>query len=82
MNKTHLIPLIPLFLGVICFGAYTIIGSGVSPDGSLAEPFYLLPLGWFFFLSATLLAFIIGVRTLLKHDAETSTTTAPTEEKK
>ncbi|WP_431026988.1 DUF3955 domain-containing protein [Lysinibacillus sp. LZ02] len=47
--KKYLIASTPIFLGVLCFIAYTMIGSSVAPDGTLEEPFFLIPIGFFFF---------------------------------
>lgn len=44
------------FLGIICFASYFIIGATVLEDGTLNEPFALLPMGYFFvFVSIVLL---------------------------
>lgn len=42
--------LIAMIACVCCFVAYNLIGSYVAPDGTLVEPFYLIPLAWLFFL--------------------------------
>jgi hypothetical protein len=38
---------LPFVPGICCFVVYTLIGSDVAPDGTLLEPFFLIPLGWF-----------------------------------
>jgi len=35
---------------IICFVAYNIIGAEVLPDGTLVEPFALIPIGYIFIL--------------------------------
>lgn len=35
---------------IICFIAYNVIGSEVLPDGTLVEPFALIPIGYIFIL--------------------------------
>ena len=35
---------------LICFIAYTVIGAKVLPDGTLVEPFALIPIGYIFVL--------------------------------
>lgn len=45
MKKKYLIAIIPFILGISCFGIYNIIGSHIAPDGTLVEPFFLLPIG-------------------------------------
>ena len=46
MKKIYLIAIIPFILGIGCFVTYNAIGAEISPDGTLIEPFALLPLGW------------------------------------
>lgn len=48
--KKYLLNLIPFILTGLCFVAYNLIGSEVLPDGTLSEPFFLIPISWFFFL--------------------------------
>lgn len=50
MKKKYLLASTPIFLGVLCLIASTIIGSRVAPDGTLIEPFFLIPLSYFFVL--------------------------------
>jgi hypothetical protein len=53
-----------LMLGALgCIIAFNVIGSEVSEDGTLVEPFFLIPLAWLLFLTGGMLAiatFIIG----------------------
>ncbi|MGE7024527.1 DUF3955 domain-containing protein [Solibacillus cecembensis] len=56
MKMKYVIASTPILLGVICFIAYTIIGSNVAADGKLEEPFFLLPIG--------LLLFFLGIVSL------------------
>lgn len=55
--KKYLLTLISFIIGIGCFIAYNIIGSEVAPDGTLIEPFGLIPIGYLFFF--------IGIITLL-----------------
>ena len=48
--KKYLLNLIPFILTALCFVAYNLIGSEVLPDGTLSEPFFLIPISWFLFL--------------------------------
>jgi len=48
-------------LSISSFVIYNISDSYVDGNGVLVEPFYLLPIGYLFFLSALIL-FIIGKR--------------------
>ena len=43
------------FLGIVCFVSYYIIGARVLEDGTLDEPFALLPIGFFFVFFAIVL---------------------------
>lgn len=53
MKKIYFPPILLLVIGIICFLTYGIIGSHVALDGTLVEPFGLIPLGW--------LCIIIGI---------------------
>lgn len=44
--------------GSLCFWLHREIGSHVDAKGFLHEPFWLLPMGWFFFLSG--LSFLVA----------------------
>lgn len=41
--KKYLLNLIPFIIAGICFLAYNVIGSEVLADGTLSEPFFLIP---------------------------------------
>ncbi|SCC54196.1 Uncharacterized protein BC0861_05732 [Bacillus mobilis] len=47
-EKKYLLASSPIFLGVLCIIMFNIIGSEVKPDGTLVEPFYLIPLAYLF----------------------------------
>ena len=52
-----------IIAGLGCFVAFSVIGSEVAEDGTLVEPFFLIPLAWLLFLTGGMLAiatFIIG----------------------
>jgi hypothetical protein len=55
---------IALMLGAFgCIIAFEAIGSEVTEDGTLVEPFYLIPIAWLLFLTAVVLViatFIVG----------------------
>jgi len=44
--KKYLLFLIPCIAGLVCFVSYSIIGSEVASDGTLLEPFFLIPIGF------------------------------------
>ena len=52
--KKYRLSLILLLIGVGCFAAFNIIGSSVSADGMLIEPFGLIPIGYTFILLSIL----------------------------
>ncbi|MGM9532276.1 DUF3955 domain-containing protein [Intestinibacter sp.] len=53
-----LLTLIPFCLFAICLIAYSIIGSRVLADGTLDEPFFLIPIAWLFFLIGILMVVV------------------------
>ena len=48
MMKKNILNLIPFIATVVCIIVYNFIGSEVLADGTLVEPFYLIPIGWLF----------------------------------
>lgn len=48
--KKYLLNVIPFIIVGICFLAYNVIGSEVLADGTLSEPFYLIPMAYLFVL--------------------------------
>lgn len=48
--KKNILNIIPFLLAGGCIIAYNIIGSEVLSDGTLVEPFYLIPTAWLFFV--------------------------------
>ncbi len=42
--------LVSALAAIICFIAYNVIGAKVLPDGTLVEPFALIPIGYIFVL--------------------------------
>ncbi|MEG1004558.1 MAG: DUF3955 domain-containing protein [Clostridium sp.] len=47
--KKNILNLIPFMITIGCIIAFNIIGSKVLSDGTLVEPFYLIPIGYLFF---------------------------------
>ncbi len=41
--KKYLVSLISIFISIVCIITYDIIGSEVLADGTLVEPFFLIP---------------------------------------
>ena len=52
------VAIISFFASLACLVTYAVIGSSVTPDGRLVEPFYLIPLAWLFLLSGIAFAAI------------------------
>ena len=45
-----------------CVVAFEIIGSSVNEDGTLVEPFFLIPIAWLLFATGV----ILGIATFIK----------------
>jgi hypothetical protein len=50
---------------VLCWGAFALIGSTVEPDGTLREPFVLVPIGWLFLFAAVVVGAVYLVSALM-----------------
>ncbi|CEI72440.1 MULTISPECIES: DUF3955 domain-containing protein [Romboutsia] len=46
--KKYILNLIPFIISIGCFVSFNFIGSEVAPDGTLVEPFFLIPIGYLF----------------------------------
>ena len=51
--------------GLACHTTYNAIGSYVADDGTLVEPFALIPIGFLFYVIAALSAVVVAVLHLL-----------------
>ncbi|MGH4121503.1 MAG: DUF3955 domain-containing protein [Clostridium sp.] len=60
MKKKYL-TLIPFIIGGGCMIAYSIIGSEVAPDGTLLEPFYLIPMSFLFLAIGIILVLSVSI---------------------
>ena len=49
-----------------CIVAFEVIGSEVAEDGTLVEPFFLIPIAWLLFLTGGMLAIATFIRGRLK----------------
>ncbi|MBE7106758.1 DUF3955 domain-containing protein [Bacillus cereus] len=63
--KKYILSLIPLILGVGCLVSFNTIGSKVATDGTLVEPFYLLPIGYLF-ISISVISLLVNLLPLMK----------------
>ena len=68
MKKIYWIAIIPLALGIGCFITYNVIGAEIATDGTLVEPFILLPIGWGLIAIGLACSIILSARSLLDRD--------------
>ncbi|MCU5181891.1 DUF3955 domain-containing protein [Bacillus toyonensis] len=69
MKKIYVLAFISILLGAICMVSYLVMGSSVEPNGTLTEPFFLIPLSIVFSgIAALLLLAIISVIKKVKHN--------------
>ncbi|PEJ24651.1 DUF3955 domain-containing protein [Bacillus pseudomycoides] len=64
--KKYILTLIPFILGVGCVVSYNTIGSKVASDGTLVEPFYLLPMGYSFLAIGIISLFVSKMKKVNK----------------
>ena len=55
-----------LLAGLGCLVAFSLIGSTVTEDGTLEEPFFLIPIAWLLFLAAGVLAIATFIKSRVK----------------
>jgi hypothetical protein len=55
-----------MIAGLSCMVAFSIIGSSVADDGTLVEPFFLIPIAWLFFLSGGILGIAVFIKNRTK----------------
>lgn len=51
-----------ILAGLGCVIAYSVIGSSVAEDGTLVEPFFLIPIAWILILSGGMLAIALFIK--------------------
>ncbi len=64
--KKYLIAATPILLGIICFTVKAIIGSEVAPNGTLIEPFFLIPVGFLLFFMGIILLLFVAIFSTVK----------------
>ncbi|PFN23189.1 DUF3955 domain-containing protein [Bacillus cereus] len=70
MKNKFLLASSPIFLGVLCIIMFNMIGSEVKPDGTLVEPFFLLPLAYVFvFIGIIAILFVAILSVFRKNKA-------------
>ncbi|MGN1033845.1 MAG: DUF3955 domain-containing protein [Intestinibacter sp.] len=58
MRMKKLLTVLPFCCFAICLITYSVIGSRVLADGTLDEPFFLIPIAWLFFFIGILMVVI------------------------
>lgn len=66
MKNKYLFAATPILLGILCIIIYGMIGSRVEPDGTLVEPFFLIPISFLFVFSGIISLIITGITSILK----------------
>lgn len=66
MKKIYLFPITFFCIGIGCFITYNIIGSYIAPDGTLVEPFALIPIGYIMIAISVITGIILYIRESLK----------------
>ncbi|MBK5348571.1 DUF3955 domain-containing protein [Bacillus sp. TH44] len=66
MKKKYLLASSPIFLGVLCIIMFNIIGSEVKPDGTLVEPFFLIPLAYLFVFTGIIAILFVAVFSMFR----------------
>lgn len=64
--KKYLFASLSFIIGLGCFIAYRIIGSEIAPDGTLIEPFFLIPMGYLFFAIGIMIVLVVSVVSLYR----------------
>lgn len=49
LMKKNILYSSPFIIAFLCIVAFNLIGSKVMPDGTLVEPFFLIPIAYIFF---------------------------------
>jgi hypothetical protein len=63
---------IALMLGALsCVIAFQVIGSEVAEDGTLVEPFFLIPLAWLLLITGGMLAIATFIMGRIKSGSDT-----------
>lgn len=68
--KRYILNLIPFMITAGCLIGYNIIGSKVLSDGTLVEPFYLIPTAWLFLfigIIGAIINFVLYLKNKMKN---------------
>lgn len=63
--KKYLISTILILIGLACLVSFNIIGSEVSRDGTLVEPFFLIPLGFLSLILGILVNLALSIKSTI-----------------
>jgi hypothetical protein len=55
-----------ILAGLGCFIAFALMGSSVADDGTLVEPFFLIPIGWLLALTGGIVAIATFIKSRIK----------------
>ncbi|WP_193647026.1 DUF3955 domain-containing protein [Bacillus cereus] len=70
MKKKYLLASSPIFLGLLCIIMFNIIGSEVKPDGTLVEPFFLIPLAYLFIFTGIIAILFVAIFSMFRKRQE------------
>ncbi|MBF9017741.1 MULTISPECIES: DUF3955 domain-containing protein [unclassified Oceanispirochaeta] len=62
MKKITIISITTFIISLICLISFRIIGSSIAEDGTLVEPFGLIPIGYMFLI----ISIVSGVAAITK----------------
>lgn len=66
MKNKYLFAATPILLGILCIIIYGMIGSRVEPDGTLVEPFFLIPISYLLVFSGIISLLFVRITSILK----------------
>ncbi|NBI07695.1 DUF3955 domain-containing protein [Senegalia massiliensis] len=66
--KKYLFSIISIIISLGCFIAFKLIGSEILSDGTLSEPFFLIPIGYLFAIIAVISVVIKMIKNHNKKD--------------
>lgn len=64
--KKYLFASFPIILGVLSFLIFMMKGSSVAPDGTLEEPFFLIPIGLLLLFIGTICVLGVALISIIK----------------
>ena len=64
--KKYKISLLCLLMTVLCIVSFNLIGSKVLEDGTLQEPFFLIPIAYLFLIISIISAIVVKLKNVYK----------------